>query len=83
MKTKSTKTGSVLAFLSAMLLLLLALRPGGAKAATTSVADGDVAGLISAINAANTNPGPDTINLAANGTYTLTVINNDPDQQHG
>jgi len=76
MKTKSTKTGSVLTFLSAMLLLLLALRPGGAQAATTSVADGDVAGLITAINNANTNSGPDTINLAAGGTYTLTVADN-------
>ena len=76
MKTKSTKTGSVLVFLSAMLLLLLALRPGGAKAATTSVADGDVAGLIAAIKNANTNSGPDTINLASGGVYTLTVVNN-------
>ena len=67
MKTKSTKTGSVLVFLSAMLLLLLALRPGGAQAATVSVANGDVAGLIAAINAANTNSGPDTINLCLNG----------------
>ena len=37
------------------------------------VADGDVAGLVAAIHAANGMPGPDTINLAAGGTYALTV----------
>ena len=31
-----------------------------AQAATFNVADGDVAGLIAAINASNSNPGPDT-----------------------
>ncbi|MBI3210648.1 MAG: hypothetical protein HYZ37_17315 [Candidatus Solibacter usitatus] len=41
---------------------------------TVSVADGDVSGLIAAINAANANPGPDTINLAPGGTYTLTQV---------
>jgi len=76
MKTKSTKTGSVLAFLSVMLFLLLALRPGGAKAAVFDIVNGDVTGLITAIDNANTNPGPDTINLAAGGTYTLTVADN-------
>lgn len=46
------------------------------QAATLNVPDGDVAGLIAAINAANASPAPNTINLAAGGTYTLTAINN-------
>ena len=41
--------------------------PGGA---------GDVAGLVSAIAATNTNPGPDTIQLAAGCTYALTAVDN-------
>jgi hypothetical protein len=48
-------------------------------ASTLSVPDGDVAGLIKAINDANDEtayPGADTINLAANGTYKLTTANN-------
>ncbi len=47
-------------------------------AATFTVADGDTAGLITAINNANdeTNyPGPDTIELASGGTYTLNTVN--------
>ncbi|MBI1765773.1 MAG: hypothetical protein HYR56_30580 [Acidobacteria bacterium] len=39
-----------------------------------NIADGDVAGLIAAINTANTNGCPTTINLAPNGTYTLTAV---------
>jgi predicted outer membrane repeat protein len=35
-----------------------------------------VAGLISAIDAANANPDPDTICLAASSTYTLTAVHN-------
>ena len=42
-----------------------------------NVADGDVSGLIAAINATNAHPGPDTINLAPNGTYTLTAVADD------
>lgn len=37
----------------------------------------DVASLIRAINTSNTNMEDDTIELATNSTYTLTVINND------
>jgi hypothetical protein len=40
------------------------------------VANGDVQGLINAINYANSDTGPDTISLASNGTYTLTAVNN-------
>jgi hypothetical protein len=49
---------------------------GVAQAATFNVANGDVAGLIAAINAANTSPAPNTINLASGGTYTLTAVDN-------
>lgn len=44
--------------------------------ATISIADGDVDGLIAAINTANATPGADTIELAAGGTYTLTAVDN-------
>src|SRR5258705_10728113 len=43
-----------------------------AMSSTIPVANGDVAGLIAAINTANnetTNPGPDTIELASSGIY--------------
>lgn len=43
---------------------------------TFNIPDGDVTGLIAAINAANTTGGHDTINLAQAGTYTLTAVNN-------
>lgn len=52
------------------------------QAATYNVADGDVSGLIAAINASNANAGPDTINLAAGGIYTLTYVAG-PDSFHG
>jgi hypothetical protein len=38
-----------------------------------NIAEGDVIGLISAIDSANLNDVEDTINLAINGSYTLTV----------
>jgi len=41
------------------------------------IADGDVAGLIAAINAANANGEADTIHLATGGLYTLTIPNHD------
>jgi Ca2+-binding RTX toxin-like protein len=43
------------------------------RAADFTVADGDVAGLIAAINAANQRGAPTTIVLANDGTYLLTV----------
>lgn len=49
---------------------------------TFNVADGDVSGLIKAINAANTSLGPDTINLAHNGSYILTNVAG-PHSWHG
>jgi hypothetical protein len=57
--------------------LLLALGQTPAPAATFNVANGDVAGLIAAINAANANGESDIIALAANGTLTLIAVNSD------
>jgi hypothetical protein len=42
-----------------------------AKAATFNIADGDVAGLIAAIQTANASGGSNIINLATHGTYVL------------
>jgi len=42
-----------------------------------NVADGDVAGLSAAIRSANASGCPATINLAHNGTYTLTSVAED------
>lgn len=53
---------------------------------TFNVPAGDVNALIEAINNANNEtlyPGPDTINLAAGSTYTLTVVNNNTDGPNG
>lgn len=41
--------------------------------ATFNIANGDTAGFIAAISTCNTNNQADTINLAANGTYTFTA----------
>lgn len=43
--------------------------------AVFNIADGDVAGLISAIVTSNTNDESDVINLAAGGMYILTTVN--------
>src|SRR5438105_4383901 len=57
-----------------LLSLLIGMQP--AVAATFNIANGDVPGLIAAINTANAQPGADIINLATGGTYTLTVVDN-------
>lgn len=54
------------------LAFLAALAAG--RAATFNIADGDVAGLIAAIQTANVSGGSHIINLAPNGTYTLTAV---------
>jgi hypothetical protein len=41
-----------------------------------NIAAGDVAGLINALNIAQTNNQPDTINLAANSVYSLSAVDN-------
>lgn len=44
--------------------------------AVFNITNGDVPGLIAAINTSNTNGESDTINLAPGGTYTLTTVDN-------
>lgn len=48
-----------------------------------TIADGDVAALITAINTANANGQVDSIDLAAGGTYSLTTTNNGTDGNNG
>ena len=55
---------------------LMLFAAGHLSAAVFTIDDHDVAGLIAAINAANTNGVADAINLATNGTYTLTAADN-------
>ncbi|MBD2767506.1 hypothetical protein IC235_06325 [Hymenobacter sp. BT664] len=59
-----------------LLLLSLLLGCGPSFAAIFPIANGDVAALVAAINTANTNGQADVINLASNGTYVFTTINN-------
>jgi CSLREA domain-containing protein len=47
-----------------------------AHSAVFNIADGDVAALKNAMNIANSNDEADTINLASNGTYILTTVDN-------
>jgi predicted outer membrane repeat protein len=56
-------------------LCLLASR-SDLQATTFNIANGDVTALKTAINTSNTNNQDDTIELAAGGTYTLTVRDN-------
>jgi hypothetical protein len=64
------RSGSVV-----VVLAMAAMAPRDA-AAQFNIPDGDVAGLIAAIEQANATPGANTINLAANGMYTLTEVHN-------
>ena len=72
--------------LSNFLLLLLVfwgVSPTLSRAATFNITDGDVAVLKTAINTANGTAEADIINLATNGTYTLTVTDNTGDDNNG
>ena len=62
---------SCFAFLAALFCAV-----GNGLAATFNIADGDVTGLVNAINTANSNGQDDTINLASDGTYVFTTVNN-------
>src|SRR5438270_2899732 len=62
---------SVFCFLIATALFFHCVQQSGA--ATFPIANGDVAGLASAITTSNSNAQDDTIVLAAAGTYTLTT----------
>src|SRR5687768_499112 len=89
MKLVSTPTkGTKLRLLRALLSISLAVLPPvvdsfARPSSVFNIADGDVAGLIAAIKAANTNPGPDIINLAPGGTYTLTTVADDDGTYYG
>jgi hypothetical protein len=64
--------------------LAFLLAPGMAPAATFNIANGDVAGLIAAIQTANANcAAATTINLAPGGTYTLTAVGENPREYNG
>ena len=52
-------------------------------AATFNLSDGDVTGLINAINSANANNQDDTINLTTGGSYALTAVDNTTDGATG
>jgi hypothetical protein len=76
----SMKTGPCGLVVAALLGLLGLARP--APAAEFACAAGDVACLISAINAANTNGTANTVTLAP-GLYTLTAVDNNTDGPAG
>ena len=62
-------------------LVFLVLNVAG-QAATFNIADGDVAGLIAAIQTANANGETNILNLAPNGHYVLTTVaDSSPDYQ--
>lgn len=58
------------------IVVLVASISAGVEAATFNIPNGDVAALVSAMNTANSNNQDDTINLATNGLYTFTTVNN-------
>lgn len=64
-------------FVSLLPLLLVLTPPRFLEAAIFNIANGDVAGLIAAINTANGNGEANIINLATNRTYNLTAADND------
>jgi hypothetical protein len=68
-------TLKVIAIAIFCLTLLIPLQT--AYANVFNIADGDVPGLIAAINAGNASSGPHTINLAPGGTYTLAAVAED------
>ena len=55
----------------------------GAYVAVFTIADGDIFGLISAMNTAETNNEDDVINLATGGSYILTAVNNTVGGENG
>ncbi|MBD2767507.1 hypothetical protein IC235_06330 [Hymenobacter sp. BT664] len=57
------------------LISLLSLGYSSTFGAVFTIPNGDVTALITAISTANTNGQADIINLAANGSYTLTAVN--------
>ncbi len=75
MAGRATAPGRCLGILALVLMVLA--QP--TLAAVFNIADGDVAGLRAALRAAESNGESDTINLAANGTYS--AVDTDSDSQ--
>ncbi len=75
------------AFASRAILVLIAFSCGvfteSTRSATFTVSDGDVDGLKNAIITANSNGEDDIIQLAENGSYVLTAIDNSQNGQNG
>jgi len=69
-------TKSSTSFSGLITIALLFLSFCSVDAAVFIIPDGDVSALKAAINTANTNNEDDTIELATNGTYTLTSVDN-------
>jgi CSLREA domain-containing protein len=67
--------------LCAAILTLVLAQP--APAAVFNISNGDVAALKAAITTANTNGASDIINLAPNGLYTLTAVDNSVNGANG
>src|SRR5215213_5558767 len=76
MKPRILDQGGPVRLLGLLICLGVSLLGSRVSAATFNVSDGDVAGLVNAIAGANVNGQDDTINLAADGTYTLTAADN-------
>jgi hypothetical protein len=81
---KLTKASRLLLIATLLAGVALGLAPAPeVRAATHEIPNGDVTALIDAINDANGTGGPDTIELAEGGTYTLTAADNDTDGPNG
>lgn len=61
-------------YIHLLLIILILYSTQRSQAAVFNIANGDVAGLILAINTANSNSEADVINLANNGLYVLTTV---------
>src|SRR5947209_19899668 len=66
---------SILSVVFAVLVLSPAIS-ASAQINIVNIANGDIAGLKAALNAANNNGKDDIINLASGGSYVLTAVDN-------
>src|SRR6266478_956804 len=76
LSTKAEGTSIVkrrISFCSLVGIILLVLSYSDSYAATFSIPDGNITVLTSAINTSNSNAEDDIVELAINGTYTLTT----------
>ena len=80
--TFTTKFSSRLTMVFMIIALILAILLAGNRSVVHAdeftIADGDVAGLIDALNTANANGVADTINLAVDGDYTILAFSRTP-----